>query len=75
MTFRSPRNQLSSDNLTIILENTELSCPQRAQVSAASDKVTMYSKIMRIEKARERTVSIAVIVSAEDLAIGLLCPR
>jgi hypothetical protein len=40
-------NKLSDDDLTTFLESTDLSAPQRAQVSASSDKVTMYSKIVR----------------------------
>jgi hypothetical protein len=43
-------NKLTSDDLTTFLENTELSDPQRAQVSTAADKVGMYSKITRLRK-------------------------
>ena len=43
-------DRLSASDLTTFLESTELSEAQRAQVSDATDKVRMYSKIMRLRK-------------------------
>lgn len=43
-------NKLSGDDLTTFLESTDLSNPQRIQVSGATDKVAMYSKITRLRR-------------------------
>jgi hypothetical protein len=51
-------NHLAPEELTAFLETTELSLEQRRQVSAAADKIKMYSNVMSLRQINSAGASI-----------------